>query len=163
MYFGNPLRLRRALDAGVRVVVAHCASHGEDEDLDKKGTRQSSFDLFARLMDRPEWKKNLFGDISATVLRNRKPEILKTLLMREDWHGRLLNGSDYPLPGILPLISLSRFVRHGLLPKESVDGLASLRQANALYFDLALKRSLAWQGKSFPAQVFETRAFFEAI
>ena len=33
--FGNPLRLRRALDAGVRVVVAHCASMGEDRDLDK--------------------------------------------------------------------------------------------------------------------------------
>ena len=31
---GNPLRLRRALDAGVRVVVAHCASMGQDRDLD---------------------------------------------------------------------------------------------------------------------------------
>jgi mannonate dehydratase len=35
--FGNPLRLRRALDAGVRVVVAHCASMGEDRDLDPVG------------------------------------------------------------------------------------------------------------------------------
>ena len=33
--FGNPLRLRRALDAGVRVVVAHCASMGQDRDLDR--------------------------------------------------------------------------------------------------------------------------------
>ena len=32
--FANPLKLRRALDAGVRVVLAHCASDGEDEDLD---------------------------------------------------------------------------------------------------------------------------------
>ena len=37
--FGNPLRLRRALDAGVRVVVAHCASMGEDRDLDKGAER----------------------------------------------------------------------------------------------------------------------------
>ena len=28
--FGNPLRLRRALDAGVKVVVAHCATMGND-------------------------------------------------------------------------------------------------------------------------------------
>jgi len=161
-HLGNPLRLRRALDAGVRVVAAHCASHGEDEDFDHPGTRQRSFDLFARLMDRPEWKENLHGDISAIVLRNRDPEILKTLLTREDWHNRLLNGSDYPLPGILPLISLPRLARHGLLPEESMDNLQMLRQANPLHFDLALKRSLSWKGKSFPARVFETRAFFGA-
>jgi len=162
-HLGNPLRLRRALDEGVKVVVAHCASYGEDEDFDKPGTRQKSFDLFTRLMERPEWKENLFGDISATVQRNRKPEVLKTLLMREDWHGRLFNGSDYPLPGILPLISLSRLASHGLLPEESMAGLQALRQANALHFDLALKRSLTWQGKSFPARVFETRAFFGTV
>ena len=161
--FGNPLRLHRALDAGVKVIVAHCASIGEDEDFDRPGTRRKSFDLFARIMDRPEWKENLFGDISAIVFRNRKPEVLQTLLTREDWHGRLLNGSDYPLPGVLPLTSLSRLVRHGLLPKESVADLRALREANALHFDLALKRSLTWQGKSFPAQVFETRAFFETV
>ena len=157
---GNPLRLRRALDAGVRVVVAHCASSGTDEDFDKPGTKKRSFDLFARLMEKEEWKENLFGDISAIVLRNRKPEIIKTLLEREDWHGRLLNGSDYPLPGILPLISPSYLARHGLLPKEAVADLKALRQKNAIYFDLALKRSLTWQGKTFPPQVFETRAFF---
>ena len=160
---GNPLRLRRALDGGVKVVVAHCASTGEDEDLDKPGTQQKSFDLFTRLMERPEWKENLFGDISATAQRNRKPEVLKTLLTREDWHGRLLNGSDYPLPGILPLTSLHRLASHGLLPEESVAELQTLRQLNALHFDLALKRSLIWQGKSFPARVFETRAFFGAV
>jgi len=142
-------------------IVAHCASLGEDEDLDRPGTRQESFDLFARLMNQSEWKENLFGDISAIVFRNRKPEIIRTLLTRDDWHGRLLNGSDYPLPGILPLTSLSRLVRHGLLPKEPVADLRALREANALHFDLALKRSLNWQGKSFPARVFETRTFFE--
>jgi mannonate dehydratase len=160
---GNPLRLRRALDAGVRIVVAHCASMGEDEDFDRPGTRQSSFDLFARLMERDEWKENLFGDISAVMLRNRKPEVLKTLLVREDWHDRLLNGSDYPLPGVIPLISLSRLARHGLLPVDALPDLRTLRRYNALHYDLALKRSLSWQGKSFPARVFETRAFFETV
>ena len=160
-YLGNPLRLRRALDAGVRVVVAHCASYGDDDDLDQPGTRQPSFALFARMMDRPEWRENLRGDISAIVLRNHNPDVIKTLLAREDWHPRLLNGSDYPLPGILPLISPSRIASHGLLPEESVAELQALREANALYFDLALKRSLTWQGKSFSARVFETRAFFE--
>jgi mannonate dehydratase len=162
-HFGNPLRLRRALEAGVRVVVAHCASAGKDEDLDQPGKQRTSFALFTRLMEQPEWKAHLFGDISAIVLRNRQPETIGTLLERDDWHGRLLNGSDYPLPGILPLISLAALASDGLLPKEAVADLERLREHNPLYFDLALKRNLNWQGKTFPAQVFETRAFFEAV
>ncbi len=41
-HFGNPLLLRRALDAGVRVVVAHCGSMGEDRDLDRGENGRSS-------------------------------------------------------------------------------------------------------------------------
>jgi mannonate dehydratase len=160
-YLGNPLKLRRALDVGVQVVVAHCASYGDDEDLDKPGTHQPSFALFTRMMDKPVWQKNLRGDISAIVLRNRKPEVIKTLLTRTDWHGRLLNGSDYPLPGILPIISPNALASDGLLAEGAVAMLKTLRDHNPLYFDFALKRLLSWQGKTFPAAVFETRAFFE--
>ncbi|WP_026687907.1 amidohydrolase family protein [Azovibrio restrictus] len=160
-HYGNPLRLRRALEAGVRVVVAHCASMGQDEDLDRGG-RVESFQLFARLMDEPAWQELLAGDISAITLRNRDLEVIKTLLQRQDWHGRLLNGSDYPLPGILPLISPSALASGGLLPPEAVADLELLREHNPLYFDLALKRALSWQGQAFPARVFATRPHFEA-
>jgi mannonate dehydratase len=159
--YGNPLRLRRALAAGVRVVIAHCATAGEDEDLDAPGTAQPSFALFARLMNAPEWREHLFGDISAILLRNRNADVLKTLLTQEAWHGRLLNGSDYPLPGILPLISPAALAAKGLLPQAAVADLALLREHNPLYFDLAVKRALSWQGKKFPPQVFATRPFFE--
>src|SRR5258705_9394078 len=49
--YGNPLQLRRALDAGVRVVIAHCASMGQDRDLDQgaNGPHVDSFLLFERL------------------------------------------------------------------------------------------------------------------
>jgi mannonate dehydratase len=160
-YFGNPLKLRRALEAGVRVVVAHCATAGDDEDLDQPGRKLTSFELFTRLMEQPEWKGHLFGDISAIVLRNRKPEVIRTLLERDDWHERLLNGSDYPLPGILPLVSPGALASSGLLPSAAVTDLKTLREHNPLYFDLALKRALNWKGKTFPAKVFATRAFFE--
>src|SRR5438552_3506273 len=48
---GNPLRLRRALDHGVRVIVAHCGTLGKGIDLDKgaHGPRVSNFALFTRL------------------------------------------------------------------------------------------------------------------
>ena len=161
MRYGNPLRLRRALDAGVKVVIAHCASMGEDEDFDAGNKPRASFELFMRLMDEPAWQDNLRGDISAITLRNRKPDVIKTLLQKKEWHARLLNGSDYPLPGIVPLISPAALASAGLLPKEAVTDLELLREYNPLYFDLALKRTLNWQGNRFPAQVFATRAFFE--
>ena len=162
--FGNPLRLRRALDAGVKVVVAHCASLGEDIDVDRgeHGPKRSSFELFLRLHGEARAKGLLFGDISAITQRNRKPAVIRTLLEREDLHERLLHGSDYPLPGILPLTSLPALAKAGLLPAAAVNDLEILRQHNPLLFDFALKRLLAWQGHSFSPAVFQTRRIFAA-
>jgi uncharacterized protein len=159
---GNPLRLRRALDAGVRVVVAHCASLGSGVDLDGGGSATvPNFDLFARLMDEPRYARNLFGDISAVTQENRV-EVVATLLARKEWHPRLLNGSDYPLPGVLPLVSLPRLVERGLLPATAVPTLKEIREHNVLLFDFVLKRSLAHNGAGFARSVFETRPFFAA-
>jgi mannonate dehydratase len=158
---GNPLRLRRALDAGVRVVVAHCASLGEGADLDRGGTTAfPNFDLFARLMDDPRYRSNLVGDISAVIQGNRM-DVIPTLLERNDWHDRLLNGSDYPLPGIVPLVSLPALVERGLLEPSAAPVLRELRDHNVLLFDFVLKRSLAWRGGGFPRAVFETRRYFD--
>lgn len=161
-HLNNPLRLRRALDAGVRVVVAHCASMGEDVDLDRgqAGSMVSSFALFSRMMMEPRGQERLFGDISAITLRNRSHSIVKTLLTRTDWHNRLLHGSDYPLPGILPLTAPATLAKAGLLPRDAVHDLERTREHNPLLFDLALKRLLAWQGHSFSTTIFHTQAFF---
>ncbi|MDR1994771.1 amidohydrolase family protein [Azonexus sp.] len=156
--FGNPLRLRRALDAGVRVVVAHCATIGKDVDDD--GKVRPSFDLFLKVMAEPRAKGLLHGDVSAITLRNRKAAVIRTLLEREDLHECLLHGSDYPLPGILPLISPAALARQGLLPKAAVSDLDTLRQHNPLLFDFVHKRLLNWQGHSFSPAVFATRPFF---
>lgn len=168
---GNPLRLRRALDHGVRVVVAHCAGHGLDQDLDQDQDRPPhypdlpSIQLFARLMAEPRYQGKLFGDISAITQINRLhslPTVLKQVLVSGEWQGRLLNGSDYPLPGVMPLFSVEKIAALGFLPKSDVAGLQSIRRHHPLLFDLALKRCLRYQGKALPKEIFETRAFFEA-
>jgi mannonate dehydratase len=158
--FGNPLLLRRALDAGVRVIVAHCGSLGMGRDLDARATPPlvRNFDLFARLMDSGAYKGLLFADISALTQANRL-DVLGSVLERRDWHPRLLNGSDYPLPGIPPLISLGGLVDRGLLPTEAVEPLRTLRDHNALLFDFVLKRSVASAGHRFERSIFATRAF----
>jgi uncharacterized protein len=160
-HLGNPLRLRRPLDAGVRVVIAHCASLGSGEDIDNGGTRAlTNFELFTRLMDEPRYRANLAGDVSAITQFNRM-EVVATLLTRSDWHGRLLNGSDYPLPGVLPLISLPALVDRQLIDPAAVEPLRRLREINVLLFDFALKRHLAFKGQGFPPSVFETAGYFE--
>ena len=63
--FGNPLRLRRALDAGVRVVVAHCASMGEDRDLDKGANGPYVEQLRAVRADVRKVRTTAYGDMSA--------------------------------------------------------------------------------------------------
>lgn len=160
--FGNPLRIRRALDTGVKLVLAHCASEGDDVDLDKgeNAQRVKSFDLFARLMD--EWRYNtlLYADISAITLRNHA-WVIGALLQRQDWHSRLLNGSDYPLAAIVPLFNLDKLVRENLLAQEAVPLLKALISYNPLLFDFALKRLLRSGESQFPVSVFETRRFFE--
>ncbi len=157
--FGNPLRLRRALDAGVRVVVAHCATLGED--LADDGQSRPSFELFLKLMDEPRAKGLLYGDISAITQRNRDVDCIRRLLSRTDLHERLLHGSDYPLPGVLPLTAPGALARAGLLPEAAVDDLDVLRQHNPLLFDFTLKRLLAWQGQGFSPAVFATRRLFD--
>ena len=103
----------------------------------------------------------LFGEISATTQINRAKQSLRTLLQREDLHGRLINGSDYPLVGIPPLFSANQLVGLGLLDQHAVRAIFELQQYNPLLFDLVLKRNLRWQGQGFPASIFETASFFD--
>jgi mannonate dehydratase len=160
--YGNPLKLRRALDRGVRVIVAHCASLGHDVDLDRgpNAPATGSFELFARLMDEPGSVGRLYGDISAITQVNRPAAVLRRIIERTDWHARLLNGSDYPLPGVMPLISVGRLVDLGLLERSAARMLLPLRAHNPLLFDFVLKRMLRAGDARLAASVFHTRDFF---
>ena len=158
---GNPLLVRAPLQAGVRVIVAHCASLGQAFDLDRpRPSSRPAFELFARLMDEPAWRGQLLGDISAVFQANRDPAVWRTVLKREDWHPRLLHGSDYPLPGVGLLYSTSRLVRAGVLAPATAASLERLRPHNPLLFDLALKRQAAWGGARLSDAVFDTRRHF---
>ena len=163
--FANPLMLRYPLDRGVRVIAAHCGSLGESPDIDggrdpAKAPNVRNIDLFARLMGEKRYESLLVGDLSAVTQINRAWS-LPLLIGWKQWHHRFLNGSDYPLPGVMPLFSLSGLVKHGLLAEDAVPALRELRRANSLLFDFALKRSLRYRGDRFGDVCFETRTFLE--
>jgi predicted TIM-barrel fold metal-dependent hydrolase len=156
---GNPLLLRRALDHGVKVIVAHCAGLGTNEDLDSKDRRQQdNFDLFMRLMDEKRYEGLVFGEISAMTQFNRIGKPLQTILAREDLHERLVNGSDYPLPAVNILIRTRPLVKQGHLMSSEGECLREIYDYNPLLFDFVLKRNLKRPGtpKTLPASVFMT-------
>lgn len=159
---GNPLLLRRALEHGVRVIVAHCACDGSNVDLDKgpNAGRVENFKLFARLLGETRYEKNLYGDISAMTQLNHLGPALQTVIVRDDWHHRLVNGSDYPLPGVMPLFSMKTMHAQGYLKASKVAFLSELRRHNPLLFDFVLKRHLRWQGKAFSPVIFEAQRIF---
>jgi len=154
---GNPLLLRRALDHGVKVIVAHCAGLGTNEDLDDQDRKVvDNFDLFLRLMDEKRYEGLVFGEISAMTQFNRAGKPLRTMLARADLHERLVNGSDYPLPAVNILIRTGQLVKHGYIGRSEADSLKEIYDYNPLLFDFVLKRTLRLPGtdKAFPAAVF---------
>ena len=155
---GNPLKVRRALDHGVRVIVAHCASFGSGVDLDAgpDGPIVPNIDLFGRLMDDPRYEHLLMGDISALMQSNRTAAALGKVLGRTEWHDRLLNGSDYPLPGVTALFDLDDMVQLGFLTADAVPVLEEIQDHNPLMFDFVLKRTVSRHGARFAPRVFET-------
>jgi mannonate dehydratase len=158
----NPLLLRRALDHGVRVIVAHCATMGVNRDVDRgpDGPESENFSFFERMMDEPRYENVLFGDISGITQINRIGRPLKTLLSRREWHKRLLYGSDHPLPGVMPLFSMPQMVSAGFISDHDARILSELRRHNPMLFAFALAHRLQWQGQRFSREVFETRRFF---
>jgi predicted TIM-barrel fold metal-dependent hydrolase len=154
---GNPLLLRRPLENEVKVIVAHCAGLGQNEDLDSPSKPLTdNFDLFMRLMDDKKYEGLLFGEISAMTQFNRSGKPLQTILAREDLYERLVNGSDYPLPAVNVLIRTRTLAKTGYITSDERDSLNEIYDYNPLLFDLVLKRSLKLPGttKKFPASIF---------
>lgn len=157
---GNPLRLKLPLDLGLKIIIAHAASLGNDIDLDSPDLNLvSSFDLFIRMMETPKYQKNLFGDISAVIQFNRDEKILKTLLEKKHLHTRLVNGSDYPLPAVNIVIQLHKL--KPFLSEKEINLLREIYEYNPILFDFILKRNLNWQGNKFADSVFMENKLLE--
>lgn len=92
--YNNPKYLRTALDQGVTVIIAHCATPyfgAIDEDY------QDDFEEFLKLFQEADAKGwNLFADLSAICTPFRSPYAEK--IQAEIPANRLLYASDYPVP-----------------------------------------------------------------
>ena len=106
------------------------------------------------MMDEPKYEKLLFGDISAICQINRM-KYVKKLLERKDLHGRLLNGSDYPLVSVPMLVLTMPFQQAKMITEEERESLNEIFQVNPLLFDFLLKRCLVGpNGEKFSDCIF---------
>lgn len=158
---GNPLRLRRALDRGVRVVLAHYGSLGRSQDLDDPSRRAvPNVTLAQRLLADPAYRDRLFADTSALTFVNRSGDVLREALTATQHHDRLVNGSDYPLPAIDPVISTRLLQWHGYLDEGKRALCEEVFRANPMLFDFVVKRLLEVESEHgvarFPKSMFET-------
>jgi len=154
---GNPLRLRRPLDMGVKVVALHSASEGENIDLDDpKAPSVAAFDLLIRLMDNPKYEDLLFGETSCMTFVNHLSKPLLTLLERPDLQHRFMHGSDYPLTAINIVHQTSALVKTGFLTDQQRRSLNEIYNYNPLLFDFAVKRTVSHPqtGRRLSASVF---------
>jgi mannonate dehydratase len=156
---GNPLKLRRPLERGVTVVVAHCASLGQNPDLDQGGSGPptDNFDLFKRLMLEAQWQGRLWGDASAMTIVNRVGRPLREVLEDPSLCARLVNGSDYPLPAINVLMQTRAVENEGFITRDQRMWLNEIDQHDPLLLDFVMKRCLRWKGFRFPDATFMVR------
>jgi uncharacterized protein len=157
---GNPLHLRRPLERGLKVIVAHCASLGSNPDLDAGPGAPwvDNFELWLRLMNEPKWDGLLFGDLSAITQVNRIGRPLRYVLEHPELHGRVINGSDYPLPAINALMQTGAIVQAGFLSEDERRWLNEIDQHDPLLFDFVTKRTVHLGEKRLPDDVFMIRS-----
>lgn len=156
-HLGNPLLLKKPLDMGVKVVMAHVASLGEckDEDVDVCSPGTPYIDLAFAMLEDPKYEGLLFADISALTQFNRIHN-LDAVLAHSSIHSRLINGSDYPLPAINIVIQTRALVSSGHITSDERRALNEIYTFNPLLFDFVLKRTVRHSktGTQFPPSVF---------
>lgn len=122
----DPLRLRSALDEGVTVIAAHCASNG----------RNGGQANLERLLPLFEEYPNLYADFSSLTQANRLGHLSK-VLRHTGIHDRLLYGSDMP---IINSFITSPWWHAYRIPLSIVRRIAAI--SNPWDRDVELKRAL---------------------
>lgn len=129
--YESPEILRLPLECGVTCIAAHGAG-ASAPGIGRDHTER----LAAMFREYP----HLWCDNSALATPNRARTARR--LLREDMVGRVLHGSDFPIPsgGLGPLL-------HGLVGPR--DFIATARDPNPLRRDAALKRAMGFPDDTF--------------
>ena len=138
----DPVRLKLPLSLGVKLIVAHAASTGENEG-------QEDIDRLIRMLDD---YPNLYTDISSMTQVN-KLGYLRQAITEKRLEGRLLYGSDFPL---INTAAVSPWVYPLNLTRKQMQSISAI--GNPWDRDVALKEALG-----VPADVMARSAAFFSV
>lgn len=149
--WGNPLRFRKALMAGVTLILAHCGHKDLIPDLDSPNQELvPGYELFLRLAKeayQQHWSGKLYGDLAA-VTTHYGPDFIAVLLQHAHEEGvRLLYGSDYPYTNLIKPQSDAYEIcaKAGLLDPDKVSPLKEIRSWNPLLANYIFTRQIEWR------------------
>jgi uncharacterized protein len=131
----EPKRLRRALELGVTVILAHCGVHYVPKLLRPKEEPEYAADVAALLMEAEIEGWKLYADVSACLITPYRAEHVGSLLNRFPAE-RFVYGSDFPI--FTHDLSLGHF-------GHPIDGplvAKAARTTNLLDKDVLSKRSV---------------------
>lgn len=158
---GNPLRLKMPLDMGVKVIMSHLASLGSCKDYENGDKETSCFDLYWRIMQDKKYVGLAFGEVSATTIYTRLGRPFNTVTEHPELKKRIVNGSDYPLPGINLLYRTKQYEQMGYINEKEHKALNEIYNYNPLLFDLISKMIMKHPvtGNKLPKEIFTNQSF----
>jgi len=138
--FGNPLRLKPALDMGLKIIISHMASLGECKN--EKGLPDQCFEVFWRLFNDKKYEDQLFSDLSGTVIYTRIGKPINELISNPKLQDRIVYGSDYPLPAINFLYRTTTLLELGYITENEKELLNEIYDFHPILFHFVLMRTL---------------------
>ncbi len=118
--------------------------------------RKENFEWFVDLLENPDYKEQLYGDISA-MTGYRRAKYFGKLMARRDLFGRIVHGSDYPVCGLSFFSWTINFVTMGLITTKERAALNRIFKINPMLYDFCLKRIARKGIVELPDEVFLRR------
>lgn len=142
-----PLRLTKALDLGVTVVMLHIGR------ASPKNAPFLYYDQFVSMLENPKYEGRLYGEISAVPYEGTQHLLDRAVGLPPE---RMVNGSDYP--AVVPYVfldgTLKGLVKRGWLTKDQAEFLDEIYLYHPILFDFVMKRTLAKAEKRIPRDFF---------
>lgn len=139
--YGDPMRYRAALDAGVRVMMVHVSGERRFPLPDAEGDANGAA-LLLQLLRNPEYAENLRVALAGVTRSDRAEGLLTTWLQNPQVADQLVYASDYPRSAIAANVDLTELADSGFVTTAQARALDEIRRINPLLFDFVLKRTL---------------------
>lgn len=151
--YGNPMRYRDALDAGVNILMVHVSGdvqypasqgdgQGDDQDDGQGNGHATGTELLLRLLRNPDYDDNLHVALAGVAGDERAPGSLTAWLRHPQVTAQLVYASAYPRPAVAAVVDLSALAARGFVTAGQAAALREIHKVNPLLFDFVLMRTL---------------------